>query len=448
MSSRALINAVTLFAPILAAGASLSLPVSAADDPLGSLSRSVLGDQLEHDYGIKLYGWAQAGLIYNNNSTHDVSKQAFLNTKEGFNLNQFSLGIQKTPKSNIVGRVGPFPGEMPQSADWGFNLMAQYGKDARYFKTYGWDEDLGANRHNKSEDEAVSIAQAYLDFYLPVLGGSNLMLGIFHTPLENEIGFPLPAPAPADFYSHTYSFMHGPAKHAGALYSFKLPSAPGESMLGFELGLVQGWNNLQNPNHTPHVIANVRWRSADFNTWVDWENIYGNGAGDSIASCSCGSPFPSGTKDETDQRYESYLTISRVLDPANRVALEMNYGRQKNGAFAAFANKTDATWYGADFNFYHRLTDTVMWNSRAEWFYTDAPAHVVMANIDPQTGIPDPTWGSFYAVTTNLSWMATPNLRVRPELRYDIHSGPGRDAYADGDRDAQLVMSLDATVYF
>jgi len=242
--------------------------------------------------------------------------------------------------------------------------------------------------------------------------------------------------------------MHGPAKHAGALYSFKLPSAPGESMLGFELGVVQGWNNLQDPNHDPDVIANVRWRSADFSTWIDWENIYGNGAGDSFADCSCGSPLPAGTKDDDYKRLASYLTLSQVLDPNNRVALELNYGKQEQGAFAGFANKNDATWYGTDINWHHRVSETLMWNSRAEWFYTDAPVHVMMANIDPHTGIPDPTWGSFYGVTTNLAWTPTPNVRLRPELRYDIHSGPGRDAYADGQKDSQVVASFDVSFFF
>jgi hypothetical protein len=448
MSIRAWVCAATLFAPVLGANVLFPSIASAADDPMGSLVRGVFGDSLEREHGIKVYGWGQVGVIYNNNGTDDVSKQSFFNTDEGVNLNQFALAVEKKPKSNVIGRVGPFPGPMPQEADWGFNVTALYGKDARFFKTYGWDEDLSVNRDNKAEDPAFTIAQAYVDFYFPVLGGSDLMIGIFHTPLENEIGFALPSPAPTDFYSHTYSFMHGPAKHAGALYSFKLPSAPGESMLGFELGVVQGWNNLQDPNHDPDVIANVRWRSADFSTWIDWENIYGNGAGDSFAECACGSPLPAGTKDDDYKRVASYLTLSQVLDPNNRVALELNYGKQEQGAFAGFANKSDATWYGTDVNWYHKLSENLMWNSRAEWFYTDAPVHVMMANIDPNTGIPDPTWGSFYGVTTNLAWTPTPSVRLRPELRYDIHSGPGRDAYADGQKDSQLVASFDVSFFF
>ncbi|MDG9856913.1 porin [Pseudomonas nitroreducens] len=445
MNLRPLLFCTSLLAPLSV----VPLAGNAADGPIGSLARNLFGPQLEDDYGIRVGGWAQAGLMYNDNGSRDVAGQGFFNSREGFNLNQFALAVERQPGSNVIGRVGPFPGTMPQEADWGFNVTALYGKDARFFKTYGWDEDLGVNRAAGPEDENFNIAQAYLDFYFPVLGGSDLMLGIFHTPLENEIGFPLPTPAPADFYTHTYSFMHGPAKHAGALYSFKLPSAKDESMLGFELGLVQGWNNLQSENHDPHLIANLRWRSADFRTWVDWENIYGNGADDSFAECACGSPIPTtGNAHDRQMRYETYLTVSHALNGDNRLALETGWGRQKDAALAGFAGKQDGTWYGSNLNWYHRLGEKLMWNSRAEWFYTDAPVHVVMAYIDPATGIPDPSWGSFYGFTTNLVYTPVANVRLRPELRYDIHDGDGRKAYGDGRSERQLLTSVDVTFYF
>ncbi|MGV8891096.1 MAG: hypothetical protein ACOH2P_24305 [Pseudomonas sp.] len=50
-------------------------------------------------------------------------------------------------------------------------------------------------------------------------------------------------------------------------------------------------------------------------------------------------------------------------------------------------------------------------------------------------------WGSFYDVTTRLAWTPTPNVHLRPELRYDIHSGPGRDAYAEGKHGKQQQLA-------
>ena len=71
-----------------------------------------------------------------------------------------------------------------------------------------------------------------------------------------------------------------------------------------------------------------------------------------------------------------------------------------------------------------------------------------MAYIDPATGIPDPSWGSFYGFTTNLVYTPVANVRLRPELRYDIHDGDGRKAYGDGRSERQLLTSVDVTFYF
>ncbi len=59
-------------------------------------------------------------------------------------------------------------------------------------------------------DMYATLTQAYAELYLPVLGGSNLMVGLFHTPLINEIGFALPCTRTDYLYTHPYSFIHGP----------------------------------------------------------------------------------------------------------------------------------------------------------------------------------------------------------------------------------------------
>lgn len=435
----------TLMAAAVGLGMFSASVQAQGEDPHGFLARSLIGDSLEQK-GIKIHGWMQAGLVVNDNDTDDVSKQAFFNSDEGFNLNQLALMIEKPVKSNIVSRATPTPAPMPEEFDWGFNVTTIYGNDASYFKTYGWDEDLGVNDVTDGDEEAFNIAQAYLEFYFPVLGGSNLMLGLFHTPLENEIGFPLPSPAPTEFYSHPYSFMHGPAKHAGALYSFKLPTAPSESIWGFELGAVQGWNNLQDPNDDLDVIANLRWRSADMSLWVDWENIFGNGANDSFAYCGCGSPYPTATAPGEDaDRYASYLTVSKALDPNNRVAVELTYGEQEK---AALNGGKDAEWYGANVNWYHKLSTSTSWNTRLEWFNAEDAAHVVMTGAAAGKGPSEWSTGDFYALTTNLTWFPSPAMRIRPELRYDIQDSDGPDAFANGTEDAQLTASIDFTLYF
>lgn len=61
----------------------------------------------------------------------------------------------------------------------------------------------------------------------------------------------------------------------------------------------------------------------------------------------------------------------------------------------------------------------------------------------------DPSWGSFYGVTTHPAWTPTPTVRLRPELRYDIHCGPGpgRDAYGDGRKGSQPFASFGVSFF-
>ncbi|MCW8886231.1 MAG: porin [Motiliproteus sp.] len=416
----------------------------------GPLFRHLFGDALTETYGVVVDGWMQAGAIANDNGSDDVARQGFLNSDEGLNLNQLALRVRKVPEGNVIGRVGPFPGEMPAEVDVGFNVTVIYGQDSNFFKTYGLDDDYGINDITDGREESLTLTQAFLDIYLPVLGGSKLMLGLFHTPLENEIGFAYPPPAPTDFYTHSYSFMAGPAKHAGALYSVKLPSVAGQSMTAFEIGLVRGWNNLSDPNNDLDVIANLRWRSADFSTWVDWENIYGNGADDSFADCACGSPIPTVAGEKNADRYLTYLTVSKVLDGSNRVAVEFSYGQQEKAGLESIleGQTSDAEWYGANLNWYHRLNPTLMWNSRLEWFNAEDATNLVLTGA--AFGLVPSQWstGEFYGLTTKLSWMPNPSVRLRTELRYDHQDSSGPGAFADGSNDSQLLGAVDLTLYY
>lgn len=392
------------------------------------------------DSGVTVGGWASASISYTDNDGDSTLPQSFLNREDGFNINQVGLMIKKTPKGNVIGRVGPFPGPMPEQADFGFKATAVYGSDAKYFRTSGWDSTW---HHNEDPDREnyIVLAQAFADIYIPVLGGSNLMLGLFHTPLENEIGFDLPAPAPAPFFTRPYSFLYGPAKHAGALYSFKLPTDEGKPLWGAEVGVVRGWNNWNDENNDPDFIFNLRWRSADMATWVDWENIYGNGADDSDPVTETGSPLPAVSElagDDELMRFLTYLTISHALDPKNRVVVEFTYGSQEMAVLAdppPSGVGDDGHWKGVNLSWHHQLKPALSLNMRGEWFDTDA-VHAVQ-----------PFDGTMKAITANLTWNASHALRVRPEIRYDIFDGDG-DPFEGGRDDSQFFAALNMVYSF
>ncbi|EQA2697907.1 outer membrane beta-barrel protein [Acinetobacter baumannii] len=426
-----------------------------ASEPQGWLFKSVN----ENDLDIKVTGWVQAS-IADSNHGGQLTPATIFRRDDGVTLDQAAIMVEKKVESNIVSRVGAFPGPMPQEFDWGFNITGMYGADNFFFRTYGLDDDWGSNKVGNfgSSDMYATLTQAYAELYLPVLGGSNLMVGLFHTPLINEIGFALPAPAPTTFYTHPYSFIHGPAKHVGALWSSHILNEPGSATLSYELGAVRGHNNLQDPNKDWDVIANLRWRSKDFSTWVDFENIFGNGADDSFAKCGCGSPIPASSelaKDKKLNRYQSYLTVTKFLNPKNSVTAEASYGYQEKALLADVFNAEpfgvpanggkDASWQGINVSYKHNFNPQLSSAIRAEYFDTDG-VHVLV----PYDGI-------YKAVTANMTWNPKPYLRVRPEIRYDWYSG-GSKPFAsphhtlppliNGTEDDQLSYSLDLTFFF
>lgn len=424
-------------------------------EPQGWLFQSIN----DNPYDIKVTGWVQAS-VADSNHGGQMTPATVLRRDNGFTLDQATVMIEKKVKSNIVSRVGPFPGDMPTNFDWGFNITGMYGADNFFFRTYGLDDNWGNNKLGdfSSSDMYSSLTQAYAEFYFPVLGGSNLMVGLFHTPLANEIGFALPTPAPDTFYTHPYSFIHGPAKHVGALWSSHILNEPDSAKLTYELGAVRGYNNLRDPNNNWDTIANLRWRSKDFSFWVDFENIYGNGADDSYSSCGCGSPIPTDSKLAKDSylaRYQSYLTLTKFLDPKNIVTTEASYGYQEKSLFADIFNSQpygipkeggkDATWYGVNVSYNHIYTPQISSAVRAEYFNTDG-VHVLV-----------PYGGIYKAVTANMTWNPKPYLRVRPEIRYDWYSGShkpfsakdnGLPPLIHGTEDTQLSYSLDLTFFF
>lgn len=419
-----------------------------------------LFDSVNHnDYGITISGWAQASIADSNHGGQLTPATVFRREK-GFTLDQTGIMIEKKTNSNLISRVGAIPVGMPKNFDWGFNLTAMYGADNFFFRTYGLDDDWGVNKVGNfgKHDYYASFTQAYLEFYFPTMGGSNLIVGLFHTPLANEIGFALPSPAPTDFYTRTYSFIHGPAKHAGFLWSSHLLNKPDSVTVTYEIGVVRGYNNLQDANNNWGVLGNLRWRSKDFKTWIDFENFYGNGADDSIAACGCGSPIPTDSSlanDNSLKRYQSYLTVTHNFDEKNAVIAEASYGHQEKALLADIFNQApigipqnggvDASWSGINLSYKYQFTPQVTAAVRGEYFDTDG-VNVML-----------PFSGSYKALTSNISWLPTPYMRLRPEIRYDWYSGNAKPFGAqenhappliDGKYDNQFSYSLDMTFFF
>jgi len=216
-----------------------------------------------------------------------------------------------------------------------------------------------------------------------------------------------------------------------------------------EAGVVQGWNNLQDNNHDKSVIANLRWRSADFRTWLDFENIVGNEQSENGVTDQT-RPFNAvSSRGAALLRNFHSLTVTHRIDAQRRWALNAIYGHQQGGDVVADRNNPpgflmteDSAWYGVNGNFYTRIHDDVQLGLRAEWLRDAEGAHALLPA------------GDYHGVTANLSWWPRKSLRLRPEVRYDWYEGEGRPfggrvpAVFFGEERSQWVVSLDLTWFY
>ncbi len=389
-----------------------------------------------------LHGRVQLGLIGNDNDSSNVFPSGFLNFDEGFNLNRIDLIAEKKTDTDIRPRIGPFPGPKPQRPGWGFEIDLRYGKDAAI--TFGLDDELSIN---EGKEHLWLAQQWFLRLYEPWGGGFSLIAGSWFTPLGHEIGAPVDPPTA--FYTHSYAFLYGPSKHVGVLGAARLPVARRHGLWSIGLGLVQGWNNLQDNNHDKTLLFDLRWRSTDFRTWIDFENIIGNEQSeDGITDQT--RPFNAvSTRGEKLPRRMHSLTITHRIDKTRRWTLNAVAGFQKGGDLVADAHNPpgfliteDSEWYGVNLNYYHRFRPDEQFALRLEWLRDDDGAHALLPA------------GNYYAITADLSWWPLKNLRIRPELRYDIHDGPGNafggrvPTVFHGDTNQQWLASIDLTWFF
>ena len=381
----------------------------------------------------------QAGLIANDSRSQNVFPSGFLAFDEGFNLNRAELILERVPRSNLKARVGPLPGPAPVQADWGFEVDLRYGTDAAV--TFGLDDDLSVNAGN---DTLWLLPQWFASAYLPWGKGVTVIAGSFFTPAGYEIGAPLDPPT--GFYSHSYAFAYQPIKHVGVHGAARLPLAEETGHWSLGVGIVQGWNNLEDNNDDKTLLLDLRWRSRDYRSWVDLETVIGNEQSEGGVTEQT-RPFNAvSSRGEKLLRNFHSLTLSHRLDARHRWALNAIYAHQEGGDVEADENNPpgfliteDSAWYGVNGNWYYRPVPALQAALRVEWFRDEKGAHALLPR------------GTYRGVTANLAWWPAPDLRLRAEVRRDAYSGPGQPFGGEvptvffGDRKDQWIFSLDLT---
>ncbi|VVQ26036.1 outer membrane beta-barrel protein [Pseudomonas fluorescens] len=151
------------------------------------------------------------------------------------------------------------------------------------------------------------------------------------------------------FASKTYAFVSEPSTCAGVLASTRVYSGD-LGLLGVEMGVVQGWGNLRDNNSDKSLTGALRWRTADMNTWIDYEFIVGNEQNDDFSDVQAP---PSRIVSPTGQLKQLHsLNGWHTFDQHWSMGTELVYGRQDGDGKASTLDIVEgpgfngAHWWG------------------------------------------------------------------------------------------------------
>ncbi|RUT42413.1 hypothetical protein WG29040_02175 [Pseudomonas sp. PAMC 29040] len=443
---------------LIAALISSNCVAAGTTEPLaeGTAFRSVFGDSLERDYGITISGLLDVGLSLNNNSSSKDRESGLTNSPltgisdEGFELEGLHLFVDKSIKTTEFLRVTPLPGPAPTEASFGFTMETFYGRNAQNSRLYGWDTHWGINSPGDDDaDKARRDKQNFLSTpnlaataYLPYAGGFTLMAGIF----GSGIGYEIPANvkvARNPFATHSYAMIAEAGSMAGVMAGTRL-IANKDMLLGVEFGVVQGQGNLRDNNDEKSVIGAVRWRTADMNTWIDYEFMLGDSQNDSFKDVQT----PKGRITSPDGQFKQFHSLNgwHKFDQNWSMGAEVLYGRQDGDGKPTTIDVitgpgfNGASWWGANAVVTYQIRKDLSFSNRVEHFddkdgYIQFPASTAR--------------GSYNAVTTGFRYDVNKYLVLRPELRYDWFDAREHDRpYGSGDSRNQLTGTVEALFYF
>ncbi len=444
-------------------GAALAVLVSTgclADDAErfgeGTLFRSLFGNDLQRHYGITTSFLLDVGYSRNNRSTHDERRGGQTNlpisgfADEGLELGSLHLFVDKPLKANFLPRVTPLPGPAPSEASFGFTFEANYGRNAQNARTYGWDMHWGINSPGDNDaDKARRDKQNFLAVpniaataYLPYAGGMTAIAGIFGPALGYEIPPNIRA-ARNPFASRAYAFTTQSGAVSGVMLGKRLVNSE-RMLLGAELGVAQGQGNLRDNNDGKVLLGALRWRTADMNTWLDYEFLVGDSQNDSRSDVQT----PRGRLISPDGQFKQQHSLNgwHRFDGRWSMGAELVYGHQDGDGKPATVDVVNgpgfdgAHWWGANAVVTYQYRPDLSFSVRGEHF-SDPDGYVLFPSSTAR--------GAFNAVTTGLRYEVNKYLSLRPELRYDWFDAREHDRpFARGRARDQLTGTVEALFYF
>ena len=329
--------------------------------------------------GWKIYGWTQGS--FTTGSTRRSGLPVPFNDRiDQFSLNQNWLHVEKsidTSKKEL---------QLGGTAD-----LILPGTDYRFTPARG----LLTERQARGETYGIDLYQAYIDIFLPNLGGNGTTIraGKFNTHLEYEVVQGISNP----FVSRSYLFQYNPFTHTGVEAITQINDD--WSMIN---GIVLGNDNFFNDATRATYIGQLKWAPKDGKTTVAF--------GTSITK-------PSYDTDKAFNYYNVYnLQLTHKITDKLQYIADASYSHTDNTPGTGFANL-----YGLVNYLLYDVTDKLQSKVRVEAF-------------NDEQGYRTGSKGLYTAATYGVTWKPTPWLYVMPEVRYDYNSGSNAGPF-EGKRD-------------
>ncbi len=372
--------------------------ISCADLALPELPQPYIFDE----FGLELGGWLEAGF-----SAADTSPGDRFNGPITFNdrhaeaqMNQLWFYLERKPDTWAC------------SLDLGGRIDVMYGTDAQFIHA---TDGLESNWEQTDRFYKAALPQFYLD---ATLAGWTVRMGRFFTIL----GYETPAAPDNFFYSHAYTMQYGePFTHTGMLVSRRF----GDWLVnaGFHRGNDQfddtdGLNAL-------NLLGGFGYKAPG-----DWASVEY-----AFSSTENGPGVLSYT--------HSMVNTIRMTENFDYV-LQGDYGQIWNGRL-----RRQVSWWGLNQYFTYKINPCWAAALRFEWFRDRDGGRVSGIRAGNQT--PTGLGGNFYEITLGLNWLPRTNLRVRPEVRWDIFDPTGsttNQAYDAGNQNRQFTFGCDVIYRF
>ena len=373
--------------------------------------------------GIDIYGWVAAGMTFN--ADHPRPSRfngpvTFNDRDREFNMHQTGIVIEKTTDADSCGW------------QFGGRMDILYGTDGRFTKAVGLELDqAGADRLNSGRRfYHLALPQFYAEARYNDL---SVIAGHFYT----IIGYEGVAATSNFFYSHAYTMQYGePFTHTGVLASWQATD-----QVEVKAGLHNGWDTftrINNPIRNRYgFLGGFTWTSCDERT--------------SLAAMVTMGDEPSNKFTGESDRYMYSVVLTRQIGCNWEYVLQHDNGWQHHGLDAA----TSSEWYGINQYLYYTINDCWKAGARVEWFRDDDATRVAALDVFNPASVGGFS-GDFYEVTLGLNWTPTPNVTIRPEVRYDFFENAniqnstvfGDDGTGAANKNNQFLFGIDGIVTF